>query len=241
MSTPVQGARSVCIADPLCTQQTVQIHVSPSSSLSPLASVFFPQAWIIPGPSTDVEISFVTGAPTSTIPRMLSQLNDIDMNAYYRPTIPPGLISLNSEIILVPPPNGRVPSVVLFPNMEFIHHLNPIWHQVLLTLFAIQPIQTCHINSIFPAYNVHDSFSDMLQLATSISAKELDLPAALKASHQRLTSPETCIDLDLIRFHESSILSGGLLSTLATAQKSLYPEALSPISDISLLPSHPFF
>jgi hypothetical protein len=57
----------------------------------------------------------------------------------------------------------------------------------------------------------------------------------------RLTNSDTGLDLDLICSHERGILNKGLFTTLASAQSLLFPEALSPTTQIAIGAAHPFY
>jgi hypothetical protein len=117
----------------------------------------------------------------------------------------------------------------------------PEWVDVYTSFAALRPAVFMPLSGIFPAYRDCASFSSFLEVASRLSAKALDIPAALVASSMKLSNADTGLDLNLISTHERGILNKGLFATLASAQSLLFPEALSPTTQISIGVAHPFY
>jgi hypothetical protein len=115
------------------------------------------------------------------------------------------------------------------------------WDRVMDYISVLRPAYACPISEIFPEFSACQSFDAVLTVAATLAAKDLDLPAAQIASHSVLSHESTKFDTNLVNAHETSVLQQGLFVTLARAQSLLFSEALSPLVQLDITPSNPFF
>ena len=168
-------------------------------------------------------------------------------NRFYRNTAEVSSVSflpVPSHSYVLPLPlehSGIVPSSVAFPELCDSPLRSAGWITILQKIAALRPYVSQPISLIFPEFVSASSFSDILAVANRLSAKELDLPAALASSRATLASPSTGLDVALMRSHEQSILRNGLFPTLASAQSLLFSESLSPQTEFAISSAHPFF